>query len=195
MTQTIRVQQGFSTEHRHTLADLYYIAFKDKLHPIFRDEAKAKMILAESFNPEYALIAVQDETAIGIAGFKDTAGSLVDIQSDLMVKAFGFFGGWLRIFGLLLLERSLESGILLMDGIVVSPTHRGHGIGSQLLDAVIAYAREKDYQQVRLDVIDTNPRARQLYERKGFIAGKTENVSWLKPIFGFSSSTTMYKPV
>ncbi|MEO1289453.1 MAG: GNAT family N-acetyltransferase, partial [Chloroflexota bacterium] len=187
------IQHGLNAEQREKVAQLYYLAFREKLHPIFRDEAKALQVLARCFNPDYAIIAVQDNEVVGVAGFKDSDGNLVDIQPEMMVETFRFFGGWLRILGLLLFTRQLEADILLMDGIVVDADYRGQGIGSQLLDAVMAHAREKDYQQVRLDVINTNPRARQLYERKGFIAGKTEDVSWLKPIFGFSASTKMYK--
>lgn len=193
MTESIRIQHGLNAEQREKVAQLYYLAFREKLHPIFRDEAKALQVLARCFNPDYAIIAVQDNEVVGVAGFKDSDGNLVDIQPEMMVETFRFFGGWLRILGLLLFTRQLEADILLMDGIVVDADYRGQGIGSQLLDAVMAHAREKDYQQVRLDVINTNPRARQLYERKGFIAGKTEDVSWLKPIFGFSASTKMYK--
>ncbi|MEM9954709.1 MAG: GNAT family N-acetyltransferase [Chloroflexota bacterium] len=193
MTESIRIQHGLDDAQREKIAQLYYLAFREKLHPIFRDEAKALQVLARCFNPDYAIIAVQDNEVVGVAGFKDVNGNLVDIQPEMMVETFGSFGGWLRILGLLLFTRQLEDNILLMDGIVVDADYRGQGIGSQLLDAVMAHAREKDYQQVRLDVIDTNPRARRLYERKGFIAGKTEDVSWLKPIFGFSASTTMYK--
>jgi RimJ/RimL family protein N-acetyltransferase len=47
--------------------------------------------------------------------------------------------------------------------------------------------------EVRLDVIDTNPRARALYERKGFVATGEQKLGPLKPVFGFSSATTLIK--
>ncbi len=45
--------------------------------------------------------------------------------------------------------------------------------------------------EVRLDVIDTNSRARALYERQGFVAGKTQHLGPLRYLFGFSSSAMM----
>jgi GNAT superfamily N-acetyltransferase len=44
---------------------------------------------------------------------------------------------------------------------------RGTGIGSGLLDAILAVAREQGYRALSLSVDRQNP-ARRLYERKGF---------------------------
>ena len=41
----------------------------------------------------------------------------------------------------------------------------------------------------------SNPRARALYEREGFIAGETETLGPLRYIFGFDSSTKMLCPL
>ena len=48
---------------------------------------------------------------------------------------------------------------------------------------------------MRLDVVDTNPRARQLYERKGFVAVSSNTYPLTQRFFGFSGSTTMMKTV
>ena len=47
--------------------------------------------------------------------------------------------------------------------------------------------------RVRLDVIDTNPRARALYERNGFQAIETDEFGPFEHLFGFSSATRMEK--
>jgi ribosomal protein S18 acetylase RimI-like enzyme len=60
-----------------------------------------------------------------------------------------------------------------------------------LLDEIASYARENDYDRVRLDVIDTNPRARKLYERKGFKAIETQKYPYLRWLLGFGGSTAM----
>jgi GNAT superfamily N-acetyltransferase len=49
----------------------------------------------------------------------------------------------------------------------VAATARGKGVGSALLDALLALARQHGYQAVSLSVDRQNP-ARRLYERKGF---------------------------
>ena len=53
----------------------------------------------------------------------------------------------------------------------------------------------RGYAEVRLDVIDNNPRARTLYERRGFVAGDTQYLGPLKYLFGFSAATTMVRTV
>lgn len=191
----IEITQGLPEQHRTKAARLYYSAFRQKLHPIFRNEARGLAVLEESLNGEKALVAIRDGDLVGIAGFNDKTGSLVDIRPATMVEMFGWVGGWVRLFALMLFTRHSDDQILLMDGIVVDPAQRGGGIGSQLLDAMIDYAQSRGYDQVRLDVVDTNPRARQLYERKGFVAVDETKYPVLKRIFGFSASTTMLRKV
>ena len=80
-----------------------------------------------------------------------------------------------------------------MDGIAVDAAAWGRGIGTRLLDAICDHARDLDKTSVRLDVIDTNPRARTLYERRGFVTVRTEGVGPLRAIFSFRAVTTMRK--
>ena len=80
-----------------------------------------------------------------------------------------------------------------MDGIAVAPDMRGQGIGARLLDLITDYAADQQFETIRLDVVDTNPQARKLYERKGFVATKTEQFEWLRWLLGFGAVTTMVK--
>jgi ribosomal protein S18 acetylase RimI-like enzyme len=189
----INITLGFAEKHRAKAAQLYYTAFRQKLHPIFRDETRGLAVLEQSLNPDYAFAAMMNDELVGIAGFHDEKGNLLDIHPSHMTRVFGFFGGWMRLLGLSIFRRKPESHLLLMDGIVVDSTLRGGGVGSKLLDAIIDHAQAQRYAQVRLDVVDTNPRARQLYERKGFVATDTRHYPYLKRIFGFSGATTMLK--
>ncbi|MGB5216257.1 MAG: GNAT family N-acetyltransferase, partial [Anderseniella sp.] len=85
----------------------------------------------------------------------------------------------------------LQSETLLMDGIFVSESARGGGVGSMLLSAIKEKAAACGCSKVRLDVIDTNPRARALYERQGFISQGTSDIGPLRHVFGFQKATTM----
>jgi GNAT superfamily N-acetyltransferase len=60
-------------------------------------------------------------------------------------------------------------GKLMIVAMWTDPGHRGRGVGSRILDALVAWAERND---VRPDlwVADTNPAARALYERHGFVA-------------------------
>lgn len=55
-----------------------------------------------------------------------------------------------------------------LENIAVAPNARRKGIGQQLLDTLLAAARETDSESVFLEVRDSNQPARALYERAGF---------------------------
>ena len=99
------------------------------------------------------------------------------------------------IAGLALLERRERPDCLLMDGIAVRDDQRGAGIGTRLLEALESHARDLGKTSIRLDVIDTNPGARRLYERFGFVATATSGVGPFGALFSFRQSTTMIKSV
>ena len=88
-----------------------------------------------------------------------------------------------------------EAERFLLDGLCVAAEARGQGIGTLLLDAICAEARLRGYPAVRLDVIDSNPRAIALYQRQGFVTQATARIGPLRWIFGFRASHRMVRPV
>jgi len=77
----------------------------------------------------------------------------------------------------------------------VAPAARNQGVGTALLDAISAEARRRGYAQVRLDVIDSNPRARALYLKEGFKELGTSKLGVLRFAFNFRAATTMVRDV
>jgi [ribosomal protein S18]-alanine N-acetyltransferase len=67
--------------------------------------------------------------------------------------------------GLLFVPGGLQADVLT---IAVRESHWGLGIGSALLGALLAAARERDCAEVFLEVRADNPRAHGLYLRRGF---------------------------
>ena len=61
--------------------------------------------------------------------------------------------------------------------IAVVPSKRGHGIGDELLQELIAKARDAGYGQLSLSVEPGNP-ARKLYERHGFSVADEGAEAW-----------------
>ena len=110
-----------------------------------------------------------------------------------LARVYGLFGAAWRLALLSLLERDTENRRFLMDGIFVAPEARGRGVGARLLDAIAQEATARGYAELRLDVIDSNTRARALYEREGFTAIGSQPMGWLGPVFGFRSATTMVR--
>jgi ribosomal protein S18 acetylase RimI-like enzyme len=196
MPPTYRIGPGFPQTERPVAVRLFWQAFAGKLGRVMAPEDKALAFLERVINPEFAVSALSaDGRLLGLAGFKTEQGALIGGGLGDMTAVYGLFGGTWR--GLLLdtLERETEDGSLLMDGIFVAEEARGRGIGGALLEAVFTEARSRKLSRVRLDVINTNPRARALYERKGFNAIREENTGLLEVLFGFASATRMERAV
>jgi len=61
---------------------------------------------------------------------------------------------------------------LYIDDICVNEKNRGEHVGSDLYNAVIAYARKKGYYNVTLNVWSCNPTAMKFYESMGLVPQK-----------------------
>ncbi|MCM0752670.1 N-acetyltransferase [Brucella pseudogrignonensis] len=188
------VEKGLRHDHRDPAAVAYWDAFSRKLHFPLGPSHKAIAFIRRVLDPGHAISAVSSQGKfLGVAGFKTRSGAFVDGEYADLVGIYGAISATVR--GLLVgaLERKCDEQTLLMDGIVVTPAARGLGVGTALLAAIEKHAIDLGLTQVRLDVIDTNARARSLYERQGFKEHSTYSTGPLRCLFGFSRATTMFK--
>jgi ribosomal protein S18 acetylase RimI-like enzyme len=187
---------GFSDSERDTVAALFWQAFSAKLGKVMGPDHRALAFLSETLDPRFALVA-RDElgTLLGLAGFKTGEGGLIKAGLRDLARHYGLIGCLWRALLLSLLERDLKPGVFQMDGIFVTKSCRGLGVGTLLLQAVQDEAVSQGKTEVQLDVIDTNPKARALYERVGFRPIERESLGPLRWVFGFSSATKMSRPV
>ena len=89
------------------------------------------------------------------------------------------------------LERDLAPGVLLMDGIFVADAAtRPRDRDATFVGDQGRGAGAGGVSVVRLDVIDSNPRARALYEREGFCGWQADR-AWA---FGALSSGFVMRP-
>ncbi len=189
--EDLQIEYGLPPGLRAAAAELYLEAFRQKLVPILG--ARGRAVLEASLNPERAICALQHGRLLGLIGYKCDHRAFFEPSLAQLTKHYGLLQGWLKAAVLALFERPQRAGELLLDGIAVHPTSRGQGVGTRLLNAVLTMASAKGLQSVRLDVVDTNPAARRLYERLGFVPVKTNQYAFLRPIFGFSASTMLVK--
>ena len=188
----MKITVGIPQKDREEAAALYWDAFGEKLGFTLGPKYQALMFVRDVLRPDHGICAHDDDgKLLGIAGFKTVHGSLVGGDFKDMRKTYGWISAAIRMSLLSLLEKDFENERFLMDGLFVAPEMRGKGVGTALLDAVIDEARRRGYVQVRLDVVDTNPRAKALYRHVGFRELRTVKIGPLKYIFGFSASTTM----
>ena len=188
----IRIERGFHESERALAAHLFWQAFSAKLGKVMGPEARALRFFEAAMDPAFALAARDDDGALlGLAGFKTAQGGLVAGELQDLAQVYGWFGALWRGMLLGALERDVKPDVFQMDGIFVDASARGRGVGTALLQAVLQEAAQRGLAEVQLDVIDSNPRARALYERVGFKVVGTETTGPLKWIFCFSSATRM----
>lgn len=192
---TLRVDARFHEDERARVARLYWQAFGPKLGKVLGPEPRALRFIERVLNPRFALVAREGDVLLGVAGVKTSQGGLVGGKLADLRAEFGLFGALWRGLFLSLLERDLEPGVCQMDGIFVEPSARGKGVGTALLTAVADLAHSSGARVVRLDVIDTNPRAEALYARQGFEPVSREETGPFRWIFGFKSALRMELPV
>lgn len=191
----IEITPGFTDAERPVLAGLYWQAFGAKLGRVMGPQARALRFIERVMQPDHALVAREGATVLGVAGFKTAQGAFVGGDFTDLRAVYGGVGALWRAAALSLLERDVETRRLLMDGICVADAARGRGIGTRLLHAIFDEARSRGCPAVRLDVIDSNPRARALYEREGFQPVGEDHLGPLRWLFGFRSATKMVRAV
>ena len=179
---------------RADAARLYWEAFGGKLGRVMGPERLALRYLEGVIRTDHAMAAISASgDLVGVAGFRTASGTFVGGTRAQMATVYGRVGAAWRAAMLWLLERQTDDGRLLLDGICVTVGARDHGIGTRLMQAIFAEARARGYRAVRLDVVEGNGRARQLYERLGFVAIGTERLGLARYVFGFAASTAMVR--
>ncbi len=192
MTGSICYRFGVPESLRVEAAQLFDEAFGRKFSIAIGDRQKRRAVLIESLLLEFAAAAIAGGRLVGLAGFHTQRGALTSgMSAELLMERLGTMGGLWAGMIFSLFARQPRSSELLMDGIAVSRDMRGNGIGTHLLNDLKQYARENGFRTIRLEVIDTNPAARRLYERQGFVPTRTERFGCLRWFLGFGASTTM----
>lgn len=197
MTDTrtsVEILHGIPDAMRSSAAALYDDAFGAKFAGAISSREQRLALLADSLNLAFAFGATENNRLVGLAGYKTRQGSFTDgMTYNALLKHAGLIRGNWATLVFSLYERSLTSGQLLMDGIVVDASARGRGIGTRLLNELTTFGKSNGYETVRLDVIDTNPCARRMYEPNGFTATRTESFGYLRWLLGFGASTTLVR--
>lgn len=191
------LQHGLDHELVAQAVEIYDQAFGPKTRFLIPNAPVRRDFLQKVMNPALCITAIEGGTLLGLAGYQ-TAGS--SFSGGMLGRGMSLatacrllppraaLRAW---FVSQIFERRPKGGELVLDGIAVSSASRGRGIGGAMLGELISFAASSGYSVVTLNVIDTNPRARALYERLGFKPVKVNKFEFLRGILGFGSATTM----
>lgn len=195
-TPGVRLRMGLSPSNRATAAALYWEAFAGKLSRLMGPDDRALAYLERIIAADHCLTAEDDSGALlGLAGFRSPRGSFAAGSYADLRAIYGLAGAAWRSGLFRALESEIDNTRFLVDGICVARHRRGQGIGAALVTGLCDLARDRGYREIRLDVIDTNLRAKALYERLGFVSRGTRPIGPLRHAFGFDAATTMVRPL
>jgi ribosomal protein S18 acetylase RimI-like enzyme len=154
--------------------DAFHLKFAHEIAP--RDREQAERIIEASMYPENGYAASDAAgTLLGLAGVATKGVHFHRLRFSTFLREFGFFGAiWRQAYALLdVLAYPRKPGVWRVEILAVAESARGRGIGTALLREVVRDARESGASAITLEVVDTNGRARLLYESVGFALVKT----------------------
>jgi len=194
-TGQVVIRFGLPEHCRRQAAELYYEAFRQKFEPIMSSQQHGVAILESAFDSERAIVALGQARLAGVAGLHYGGHEFVNVRASAFAHEFGWLSGLLRFALLAVFSQRESEGELLLDDIAVHSSMRGKGIGTRLLQAVFDFAQANGFGSIRLEVVDTNPGARRLYERLGFVPAQTRKYPYLRRLMSFAAATTMIKKI
>jgi len=119
------------------------------------------------------IVAIEDGEIIALAGMWHSKKNASYMRSAIknIIGFFGFIKGARVLTRGIRFERIVSpprKGVLCLHNLGVKEGVRGKGYGQQLIAWFLEQAEKQNVAAVGLDVAETNPRAKVLYERLGF---------------------------
>lgn len=186
----VRIEPVLPEAAREAAAELYWDAFGRLLRPALGRSPRAIAVLADGIDPRRAIAAMDGDELVGVIGLHYAGHAFTHLSARSLLRHLGP-GGVPRLVPLLLFNGRPDGGEMRLDGLAVRPERRGQGIGSQLLREAARRTAILGIDVIRLEVVDTNPRARHLYEREGYVVVRKEATPYLRRMMGFGAVFTM----
>ena len=173
------IKYGIPAKQRIKIAKMLYETFEHIFSNIFGNKNKTILLISTCIQDDRTLVAFKDDLAVGLAGLQYCGKSFIDPSLKQVTRIFGLETFRVLLFGgiFLFFNKRTQKEIHL-ESLAVTTDEQGKGIGSKLLYFVIDYARLKGFSQIRLEVKDSNPNAKRLYERIGFKEKRVQKIPY-----------------
>jgi ribosomal protein S18 acetylase RimI-like enzyme len=165
---TVQLKWGVSEKLRLPVAQLIYDAFSVKLRYTLGPRHKGVHFIARSLKSEFGLVALQKGEFVGVAGAKTEDGELVDVNWGLWLRTYHIQAIRTFFIGVPFWYERKHPGMFRLTNLAIVDSARGEGIGTQIVEEFIRIGFEKGYRALKLEVINSNVRAKALYQRLGF---------------------------
>jgi len=170
---------------------IFYEAFEQKIRAFIKSKEKALSIYEKSLIPDKIFPAVLDNKIVGFAGLQHNGRSFIEVKYATLRLYYNPFKSAFIYQIFKLMTPKIKKDTVRIDSIAVLKPYRSMGIGTMLINEVFDFARKNGLKKVRLEVVDTNPKAKALYERMGFVQEKKVNYYFFARTAGFSSEYIM----
>ncbi len=190
----IQITQTLSESQKDGILEIIYNAFEKKISNLElkpKSKEQGMRIIKKSANFEQGLYGLYKSQIIGGVGMNFREKRFYYFQWELLKKEFGFFGALWRSIVQKFSVDNLKDNELYIGSIAVAEDYRGKGFGTQLLNTVNDFAKKNGFETIILDVVDTNPRAYELYKRFGFKVIKKRKFGFITRSAGFSFTYKM----
>jgi GNAT superfamily N-acetyltransferase len=187
----VHLQWGVPDELRLQVAKLIYDTFVDKFRYTIGPRYKGISFIAASLQSEFGLVAFHEGKFVGVACAKTDKGELFQVRFSTWIRTYhiralqSFFIGFPFWY-----ERN-EPEVLTLASLSIKKGFRGKGIGTKIVKEFIRYGSAEGFQAVKLAVINSNVRAKELYERLGFKKRKYTSIP--RPWSFFLGFTGVYE--
>ncbi|WP_254050324.1 GNAT family N-acetyltransferase [Myroides sp. N17-2] len=174
----MRINRYLNKGYRSTAAMILVQAFKSKLLGILGTEEQLYEVILKSIDAKHIVVARSSEgELIGVAAYQYNGKFTLDITLSTMIEVYGFWRGIQKMFMLFThFPTKRDISTLYVDALAVDNRFRGQGVGQLLLKEIEKIAIEENLSFVSLDVVKENTRAKELYEKVGFVEVKYEEL-------------------
>ncbi|NJK33727.1 MAG: GNAT family N-acetyltransferase [Oscillatoriales cyanobacterium SM2_2_1] len=192
----VDVRFGVPPQWSEHVVEIYYEAFAPQLERLLGSGDRCRQLLRASLACDQALIAVCEESIVGLAGLHyDRRRFLAPTLSTL--QSTQGWGRGLLVYGLWHSSQVAKGDRdeLVLEALAVPQERRGQGIGTLLLQEVESFAQQNRFTSIRLEVTAENRRARVLYQRMGYQEGQSSQNPWVNYFLGLPPRIMMAKAI
>lgn len=186
-------KQNMNPEDRRAIAAIIKEGFWGKIGNYFRNVNcdESIKIIEEAITFDKGFYFRENGIVLGAALLGTSKTSYINFNRQAR-KSMGFWNGFIMQLGYGLLKPKCNDGLKL-EMLAVSPYARGKGIGKIMLDYLVDLAEHEGFKRITLEVIDSNEKAKHLYEKKGYKDVKYINTAIFTRNMGFRGSFKMQK--
>ena len=134
------------------------------------DERFLRDLFVQVRGPEFAAAGLPDAMVAQLLGQQYRAQQAGYATAFPQASSLVILHASERVGRVLFAARSSDTGWTLhLIDIAISPSRQGHGLGTEVIEALARAARAEGAVGLSLSVLSTNTKARRLYERLGFV--------------------------